>query len=207
MLTLDKVLAQPGRFDVRQVYRPGDRCVEALGWDRLEAIYQVKYQVARAVQPATILEVGVRAGYSAAAFLAASPAGWFVGLDSDDGSHGGVRGYLADAATMLLGRYPEAWVELYPWNSHDAAVVRRLQARCRGVFDLIHIDGDHSEHGCASNLTLAVTLARPGGYILIDDYDLLAEVRRAADHFVQAAGFESLHLPSPHGDLLVRVRS
>ena len=119
MLTREEILGEPGTFDVREVYRPGDACAESIGWGDLRAIYQVKYLVARAVRPLRILEIGVRAGYSAAAFLAACPAARLVGLDKDDGSHGGVAGYLRDAREMLLGRYPEAGVELHALDSGD----------------------------------------------------------------------------------------
>ncbi len=104
MLSREDVLSLPADFDVRAVYRPGDRCAEALGWDRLMEIYRIKYQVARAVAPASILEIGVRAGYSAAAFLAACPRARYVGLDKDDGSHGGVAGYLGGTRALLLER-------------------------------------------------------------------------------------------------------
>jgi hypothetical protein len=205
MLSREDILALPAPFDVQEVYRQDDPCVQTIGWRRLRAIYRVKHQVARALMPRTILEIGVRAGYSAAAFLAACPTAHFVGLDADNGSHGGVPGYLDAAATMLLRRCKEAVIELYPWDSGDEAVVRCLRARYRGAFDLAHIDGDHTEQGCARDLATCIELVRPGGYLLVDDYDLLPEVRRAADRFVCSTGCASLYLPSPHGDLLLRL--
>jgi predicted O-methyltransferase YrrM len=204
MLTREEILAGPCTFDVREVYRPGDPCAGSIGWCDLRAIYRVKYLVSRAVRPGRILEIGVRAGYSAAAFLAARPTAHYVGLDKDDGSHGGVEGYLQDAREMLLGRYPDAGVELYRGDSGDEGVRRGLAARCAGAFDLVHVDGDHSEAGCAADLAWGASLLRPGGYVLVDDYGSLEEVRRAADAFAGETGWECVYLPSPHGELLLR---
>jgi len=203
MLTADDVLSAAADFDVFDAYWPGDPCADAVGPDRLRAIYRVKCRVAAAVGPRAVLEVGVRAGYSAAAFLAACPHARYVGLDKDDGSHGGAAGALEHARAVLWRRYPAAWVEVYPWDSGDPRAARRLLAWWRSAFDLAHIDGDHTEEGCARDLRLAAALVRPGGYLLVDDYDLLAEVRLAADRFVRETGYRAAYVPSPHGDLLI----
>jgi predicted O-methyltransferase YrrM len=207
MLTVRDILLQRCDFDVAEVCCADDPCVLSIGLERLRSIYRVKHQVARAVGAGAFLEFGVRTGYAAAAFLAAKPAGRYVGLGRDDGSHGRVVGYPAAARTMLWQRYPDAWVEVYPWDSGDAAVARRLRAHEAGAFDLVHIDGDHTEGGCVRDLELAAELVRPGGHLLVDDYDLLGEVRRAVDQFLarRGAAYQSLYVPSPHGDLLIRA--
>jgi hypothetical protein len=41
-----------------------------------------------------------------------------------------------------------------------------------GEFDFIYIDGDHTAEGFSSDLSLATSLCRPGGYIVCDDYSL-----------------------------------
>ena len=43
--------------------------------------YEVKHAIAKRLQPKSICEIGVRAGYSAYAFLSAAPAAEFLGID------------------------------------------------------------------------------------------------------------------------------
>ena len=55
-------------------------------WDRLEEYrkyYQVKYDIISSIQPKKIVEIGVRAGYSAYYFLQAVPSAEYVGYDGD----------------------------------------------------------------------------------------------------------------------------
>ena len=137
-----------------------------------ERYYQVKFEVAKRLQPASILEIGVRAGYSALAFLQACPRAQYLGLDSDMGDYGGVMGYIHHARERLQ-----------PYN----AVVMRCDTQERPIdvetlsvmqnYELWHIDGDHSYHGCMRDIALAVMMG--ARWVLVDDYDFILEVRRA----------------------------
>ena len=51
--------------------------------------YETKFALATLLQPKTIFEIGVRAGYSAFAFLHAIPAASYLGIDAngDQGGH------------------------------------------------------------------------------------------------------------------------
>jgi cephalosporin hydroxylase len=205
MLAAEDILAIPPDFDVFEVYREGDMCAESLGHDTLRRIYQTKYQIARALQPSRIFEIGVRAGYAAAAFLAAMPTAHYVGIDKDDGSHGGVVGYLDHARAMLPGRYPKAVVELHAWDSGDFSIMRRLSIGYAQSFNLVHVDGEHTVAGCLRDLWLSCELVATRGYLLVDDYDLLNEVHNAADQFLTVTQYEALYVPTPHGDMLIQL--
>jgi len=56
--------------------------------------YKTKWAIARVLQPASILEIGVRYGYSAAAFLNACPGATYLGIDLDSDTFGGVKGAI-----------------------------------------------------------------------------------------------------------------
>ncbi|HEY9813196.1 MAG TPA: methyltransferase, partial [Candidatus Sericytochromatia bacterium] len=54
-------------YDFRQTANPEDRLVHLFS-EWLD-YYKLKWSIARVLKPASILEIGVRFGYSAAAFL------------------------------------------------------------------------------------------------------------------------------------------
>ena len=144
----------------------------------MEAYYQVKFDVAKALQPASICEIGVRAGYSALAFLQACPRAQYLGLDSDEGMFGGITGYLQEARARLE-----------PYNAvvmrcdtQDLPLDPETAAVMQG-YELFHIDGDHSFKGALNDLWLAHNMG--ARWILLDDYDFSPEVRRAGQTFTQ----------------------
>lgn len=164
--------------------------------------YQAKYEIARRLSPQRIAEIGVRYGYSAWAMLCAAPTAEYTGFDAQAGTHGGVKGVNTfDYVGGLLGMdYPEATIELRRLDT------QRLDS-LGGPFDLIHVDGDHSERGCRHDLNLAWSALAPGGAILVDDYDYIAGVRRAVKKFCidnPASGRLGLYIPTLRGDYLIR---
>lgn len=71
-------------FDVSPFLDKDDPWFREPGFQMADVLrcYDEKYRLALLLRPASILEVGVRAGYSAAAFLAAVPAR-YLGIDND----------------------------------------------------------------------------------------------------------------------------
>lgn len=150
---------------------PGDPYQPELG---TEEMYRVKFDVAKQLQPESILEIGVRAGYSALAFLQACPRAQYLGLDSDEGEWGGVSGYIQHARAALE---PYNAVVMR-CNTQDRPIDPETIAVMRG-YQLWHIDADHSYHGCLRDIQLAAALG--ARWILVDDYDFIPSVRRACD--------------------------
>src|SRR5262245_7942394 len=101
-------------FDVSEYVHPQDPwpACEGLSPEQVRRQYLCKHDLALALQPRSILEVGVRAGYSAAAFLAAVPTAAYLGLDSGGDAHGGVPGFPLWARDMLRQRFPHASVTI-----------------------------------------------------------------------------------------------
>ena len=138
--------------------------------------YQVKFDLAKRLQPESICEIGVRAGYSALAFLQACPRAQYLGLDADEGMFGGVTGYIHHARERLE---PYNAV-ITRCNTQDLPLDPEIAAVVQG-YQLWHIDGDHSFKGALSDLMLAHQMGAK--WILLDDYDFAPEVRRAGQVF------------------------
>ena len=78
-------------FD-RSIMCPKDPTATSERVKQYEAYYEVKYNIAKEVNPKVIAEIGVRAGYSAWAFLSACPDAKYHGFDAENGTHGGQGG-------------------------------------------------------------------------------------------------------------------
>ena len=101
--------APQGRgFDVRPYLHPEDPWPCAEGVAAAAEIYDGKNRVAALLRPRRILEIGVRAVDSAAAFLAAVPDAIYVGLDADNGAWGGWPPATAYAREKLPIWFPRA---------------------------------------------------------------------------------------------------
>lgn len=159
--------------------------------------YEAKHAVARELQPASILEIGVRAGYSAYAFLNAVPEAEYFGIDAQAPNYGPSLA-LAEHAREILSPYDARFL------CADTQRLTELPASRSGrPWDLVHVDGDHSRQGAEHDIRLAV--ASWARWILVDDYDDLGAVREAADAVV--AGRQDLkvqHIPDPlRGSLVI----
>ena len=159
-------------------------------WDFVD-LPLLAYACAAVVQPDTYLEIGVRRGRSLACVVAACPTARATGIDLWMKNYAGVENPGPDFVREELGRVaPSPRVELLVANSHES-----LQALPAESFDLITVDGDHSEAGAWQDLTDSARLLKPGGLMLFDDlthpqFRYLADVwtRFVREHdFVQAA--------------------
>jgi predicted O-methyltransferase YrrM len=134
-----------------------------------EEYYRVKHALADYTRATSICEIGVRAGYSAVAFLTAGHATRYVGIDMDMGTDGGVAGYIEYARATI------------PQYAKEMTILRESSQTMRvlplGSYDLVHVDGDHSYQGAYHDTQLAIMSAAK--YVLIDDVDMMPDVSRA----------------------------
>jgi Methyltransferase domain len=115
-----------------------------------------------AFRPRSILEIGVRRGYSAYALVkgAAGAVQRFVGLDfQEEGAA------LIDSARKLLVDMGVPSVEIGTLDTQLSFPA------LNGSFALAHVDADHSTRGALSDLANTLPLLEPGGVIVVDDYD------------------------------------
>ena len=167
-----------------------------------EQYYRVKHEIAAEVNPSSILEIGVRAGYSAWAFLTACPDALYIGLDAENGMHGGQGGPWGWWAERILSQRKFTFHIL----KMDTQKVEELPASA----SLFHVDGDHSEEGVFHDLELCFQAARKGAAILVDDYDYeqAPGVRPGVDRWLEERKRDVTweHRASLRGEILIRVK-
>ena len=190
-------------FDITPYLKPDDPFIGSIPHEQVQAYYDLKYRIARIVQPRSILEIGVRAGYSAAAFIAASsPDVKYVGLDFDNSDadiqnrHGGLPGYSQWAIESLKAHFPRASIEIVQIDTQVELI------QLDGIFDLVHVDGDHSYEGCYRDLVQVERYAR---WILVDDYFHIADVKSATDCFLSERKHESVSLTGLRGEKVISL--
>src|SRR5271156_5045695 len=92
--------------------------------------YRTKWAIAAVLQPKRILEIGVRFGYSAMAFLDASPSAYYLGIDINDNTYGGCQDGVYWASTQLKHRAADFLIA-------DSLAFDQWPG---GRYDLIHVD-------------------------------------------------------------------
>jgi len=184
-------LARQAEYDFRVTACPDDP-LQYL-FDEWVSYYRGKWAIARYLQPRRILEIGVRYGYSALAFLDACPSAEYSGIDLDTDLCGGTRGAIAWARDHSRQYRADFLVT-------DSQKLDRFPG---GDYDLIHVDGQKDEQGIVHDLGVAIGQAR---YILVDAYF------RTRDHFLAASEFLFRNrdliayygvIPGYAGDLLI----
>ncbi len=136
--------------------------------------------LARDFNAERVLEIGVRYGYSAVAFIHGNRVREYVGLDYD----------LYDPSSSTKSRanldYVKAQqhvdVTLIKVNTQTLDNLDILQGR---TFDFIHIDGDHSYEGALTDLRTFWNLLSVGGHMLVDDSVFYGSVRSACVEFAK----------------------
>jgi predicted O-methyltransferase YrrM len=148
-------LARRTTYDFRETAHPEDPLKHLFpDW---VSYYRTKWAIAKVLQPKSILEVGVRFGYSALAFLNASPSARYVGIDIDTSTFGGSVGAI-NWARKTCSQYNAEFLVA------DSTAMERFPG---DQYDLIHIDGQQDGHGTMHDLVLA---SRQAGHILVDGY-------------------------------------
>lgn len=171
-------------------------CFETEDWHRH---YRGKHDLVQAMSPKSILEIGVRYGYSAHAFLTGAPEASYIGVDCDDGVLNAMGEPTCDWAMTMLSRTvprlnPPSLVRMNT-QTED------LLARVPWVADFVHIDADHSYHGATRDIMAA--WQRCSRAMLVDDYVPNAAVHDAVDSFVGRVGAKMVVGSGPLGEALI----
>lgn len=157
--------------------------------------------VQRVIPTAKIIaEIGVRAGYSAHAFLSVlKDARVYIGYDLFESYTGWGRG--KENVEMLLQRdFPDVFSCFVQANTRHFKFIGLKNV------DLFNIDGDHTTIGCYQDMKLAWPTIRSGGVMLVDDYDFLKDVKAGVDKFIAEMKIEILsveHVSSYRGDMIL----
>ena len=192
---LEEILrtARESDYDFRISACPSDPL--AYCFDEWVDYYRGKWAISRVLKPKTILEIGVRFGYAAGAFLDASPSSRYVGIDLDLDAYGGSKGAIKWAKQIT--RQFEADLVIADSQGFD-----RLPG---GIYDLVHVDGQQDGDGSFHDLEISIKQAR---YILFDGYFWTPVNYAAANEFIHRyrdlLDFYGV-IPGYSGELLMKV--
>lgn len=186
------ILPEVSSVDTTGVIHPSDNDLYRTQEAR-EKYYNYYYAYGLHFKPRNIFEIGVRAGYTGYFMLLGSKAEKFRGIDLET--------YMLGSTAIALPLLKRVCsdVEIAIGDSHKLVVLDEL-------YDLIHIDGDHSYEGKIQDLTLALYNLTPTGVIIVDDYNpgVGQEVKRATDDFVARHELEIAVFPTLTGHAVLR---
>lgn len=135
--------------------------------------YELYYAISKFYQPESILEIGVRYGYSLYSLVKGSDKVNFVlGYDIDEYDEGSLA-----VAEKNLKEFLSDDIEIIMQNENTQHI-----EELDGFVDMIHIDGDHSYDGKVHDLEITKQKCK---VLIIDDYEHIKEVKMATDEFIR----------------------
>jgi predicted O-methyltransferase YrrM len=152
---------------VTRFYRTGlDRFGDR--W-RYADINTVLTGLAGVLQPAAYLEIGVRRGRSLAMLAAQAPACHIVACDLFVQDYAGMENPGPEFVRSELARVGfTGQLEFLVGDSHHL-LPKYFRAHPDAFFDLITVDGDHSEAGAVADLQTVMPRVKIGGALIFDD--------------------------------------
>ncbi|MBU0507939.1 class I SAM-dependent methyltransferase [bacterium] len=146
------------------------KCRERFGdhWYYFD-ITNVLYAASKTLRPRNYLEIGVRRGRSVCTVARGCPSVNIVGFDLWVPDYAGMENPGPDFVKSELARHAHVGtLELITGNSHDA-VPEYFRRHPQQTFDLITVDGDHSEAGALDDLLNVIPRLSTGGVLVFDD--------------------------------------
>jgi predicted O-methyltransferase YrrM len=167
LATLERL--SPDRYQeyVTRFYRTG---LERFGdrW-RYADINTVLVGLSRVLQPTSYLEIGVRRGRSLAMLASQAPACRILGCDLFLQGYAGMDNPGADFVRAELERIGfTGRLDFLVGDSHRV-VPEHFRAHPDEFFDVITVDGDHSEAGAKADLLTVMPRIKIGGALIFDD--------------------------------------
>jgi predicted O-methyltransferase YrrM len=121
------------------------------------------------IKPSNYLEIGVRRGRSLAMVASAHPLVDIVGFDMWQQDYAGMANPGADfVASEMKAVGHMGKLELVSGDSHQT-VPAYLENNPNRKFDLITVDGDHSDEGALADLEVVIPRLAIGGMLVFDD--------------------------------------
>ena len=171
-----------------------DKSLIEQNWENKDAFMGSKYadyaSYSDAVKPNSILEVGVKHGYSIATLLKVHEASRVVLIDKDP--------ILLDTAMKLHTEFPAVSVEVYCIDSQT-----QWQEVPQMMVDIVHIDGDHNYECARADMEHFAHLARE--LVVVDDAHDPAVFKAATEW--NAGRYPSRFINNHNGHYLVHTGS
>lgn len=145
----------------------------------MAARYDLLIALAKAHQPRRILEIGVASGNTAKQLLCAAPEAEYFGVDlfedltSDvaKAEFNGKKVMSMDEVYSRLKPFGDGRVSLFKGNTREVLPDLCMEWSLAGIeFDLIFIDGGHSEETIRSDYDCVHAVIADNGMIVFDDY-------------------------------------
>lgn len=195
-MVIDLIVSQyqSDSFDFREYANPDDELAHL--FEDWVPYYRMKHAICKTLRPSSILEIGVRYGYSAITFLHAAPNARYLGIDNDTSTFGGSTGAIRWAQEITCGYDAEFIIA-------DSQVMTSFPGDC---WDLIHIDGQQDGDGTFHDLELALPRAK---WILLDGYFWTNENMFSSTHFLKKYSQfvdYAIVIPGYAGDLLIKIQ-
>jgi predicted O-methyltransferase YrrM len=136
---------------------------------RYADIVTVLMAAAQLARPMRYLEIGVRRGRSMAMVAATCPECDIVGFDLWQTDYAGMPNPGPDLVIAEMKKLGyRGRLELISGNSHET-LPRYLRQHPNIYFDLVTVDGDHSEKGAMLDLLAVISRLKIGGILVFDD--------------------------------------
>ena len=147
------------------------------------------------IQPRSIFEVGVAAGYSIAAMIkgAENSVKYATLVDMH---HDVWRTYY-----KLHQYFPDVWFDIFQYDTQTPNW-EDVQLR---TYDIIHIDGNHTYNGALNDLNHFGIHLNPSGLIVVDDAKD-PNILRACNEFKEAHNLDSRFIDNHNGHLLMMAK-
>jgi hypothetical protein len=200
--------------DIQNIICPDDITAKTRRINQYIDYYTTKACICRACNPSIIMEIGVRAGYSAWSFLKVCPDSIYIGFDANNGTHGGKggeKGQYKKWALKLLSGYQVQYEEFDTQFTYDLAPFVKEYWKgaidtTKAFVDFFHVDGDHTTKGVTHDIMLACKVVKTYGFILIDDVDEIPEVAEGVRQAItKMPSFNCIRFPSLRGELLIQL--
>lgn len=176
-------------------------------WLDNEQHYDWYARVFAALNPHSVLEIGTCLGYSLAAAALGlpgkDPPPQFTWVDDES--------YVPNSNELALENIWDVFRERFAEDTAQPpaeAFLRGVRSwdDVEGGFDVVHVDGDHSEEGCRKDLDLSLLVVED--CIIGHDYHLEPGVKAAVTKFCSRYKFDHIVLDDfKHGLFVIPVRS
>lgn len=131
--------------------------------------YELYYALCKYYKPKSIIEIGVRSGFSLASMIAGNPdIIKAVGIDDES--------YSIDSNQIALNKIKA----VFPQKDIEIIKAKSQTMNLNGVVDIIHVDGDHSLQGALADM---IKFQNNCAIMIVDDFLMIDEVHEAIDAF------------------------
>ncbi len=126
-------------------------------------------QIASALRPQNFLEIGVRLGKTSAMVAATAPEVSIAAFDLWISPYAGVDNPGPDFVRQQLAGVGHTGELVFFSGDSRHTVPQYFAANPDRTFDIVNVDGDHSDEGAWVDLTNVAEYVAAGGYLLFDD--------------------------------------